>query len=109
MTAKVVRSTGSDVVATSQLESVAVMATFGHGQIERHRAPVEQVAQHDRNAEASHDADQRRIALPGRLDRAPPEQRCLQALPADREARGEHQRHATERQCGVEAPRAAAL
>ena len=29
MTAKVVRSTGSDVVATSQLESVAVMATFG--------------------------------------------------------------------------------
>jgi|GEM_PF-3782644 hypothetical protein len=25
-------------------------------------------------------------------------------LPADREERGEHQRHATERQCGVEAP-----
>ena len=29
MTAKVVRSTASDVVATSQLESVAVVATFG--------------------------------------------------------------------------------
>ena len=65
VTAKVVRPTGSDVVASSQLESVAVMATFGPtalpadvqagvgeelGQIERHRAPVEQVAQHDRNA-----------------------------------------------------------